>query len=113
MFSISLASGNPCSWLFKLCKAYADLVHYFLYIWYVNNNQHEYGPMQDSMQLIKICKKGWHMNITENLYIQCYHRQQLLIGEQYVADKNPLFQLINLTPPTPAITQPSEPDTPS
>jgi hypothetical protein len=52
------------------------------------------------------------MNIIENLYIQLYHRQQLLINEQYVADKNPLFQFINLTPPIAAITQPPVPDTP-
>jgi hypothetical protein len=35
---------------------------------------------------------------------------KLLISEQYVADETPLFQFINLTPPTPAITQPPEPD---
>jgi hypothetical protein len=52
------------------------------------------------------------MNITENLYIHLYHRQQLLINEQYVADENPLIQFINLTRPTPVITQPSKPDTP-
>jgi hypothetical protein len=52
------------------------------------------------------------MNITENLYTQLYHRQQLLIKEKYIADENPLFQFINLTPTTPAITQPPEPDTP-
>jgi predicted nuclease of restriction endonuclease-like (RecB) superfamily len=74
------------------------------------NNQHKYAPIQDSMQLIKTCKKGWHMNITENLYIQLYHRQHLLISEQCVAEENPLFQFINLTPPTTAITQPPETD---
>ena len=63
------------------------------------------------MQLIKTCKKGWHMNITENLYMQLYHRQHLLFSEQYIAEENPLFQFINPTPPTPTITQAPEPDT--
>jgi hypothetical protein len=82
------------------------------YALHILNNQHEYGPMQDTMNLIKSCKKGRHMNITENLYIQLFHREQLLIDEQYVMEINPLFQLIKLPPPTLASTQSSEPDTP-
>jgi hypothetical protein len=81
------------------------------YALHILNNQHEYASIQDSMQLIKTCKKGWHMNITENLYMQLYHRQHLLISEQYMAEENPLFQFINPTPPTPTITQAPEPDT--
>jgi hypothetical protein len=82
------------------------------YALHILNNQHEYAPIQDSMQLIKTCEKGRHMNITENLYIQLYHRQHLLISKQCVAEENPLFQFINLTPPTPTITQATEPDSP-
>jgi hypothetical protein len=64
------------------------------------------------MQLIKTCKKGWHMNITENLYIQLHHRQHILISEQNIAEGNPLFKFINPTPPTPTISQAPDPDTP-
>jgi hypothetical protein len=49
------------------------------------------------MELLKICKKGWHMNITENLYIQSYHRQHLLIDEHNPAEENPLFKFITPT----------------
>jgi hypothetical protein len=43
------------------------------------------------MELLKICKKGWRMNATENLYIQIYHYQGLLITEQSPGEENPLF----------------------
>jgi hypothetical protein len=35
------------------------------------------------------------MTTMENLYIQIFHKQGILIDEQYVTE-NPLFQLIDL-----------------
>jgi hypothetical protein len=52
------------------------------------------------------------MNITENMYIQLFHREHLLIHEQYAMEINPLFQLIKLPPSILTNTQPPEPDTP-
>jgi hypothetical protein len=67
------------------------------YALYILNNRHEYSPTENSMELLKICRKGWHMNITENLYIQSYHKQHLLIDEQKPAEENPLFKFITST----------------
>jgi hypothetical protein len=46
------------------------------------------------MQLLKSCKKGQNMTTMENLYMQIFHTQGVLIDEQYVTD-NRLFQLID------------------
>ena len=61
------------------------------------NNKHEYSKIKNSMELLKIRNKDWHMNITENLYIQLYHRQHLFIDEQNPAEENPLFKFITPT----------------
>ena len=71
------------------------------YALHILNNQHEYNTIQNTMELIKPCKKGWHMNVTENLYIQLYHQQQLLIAEQSPAHENPLFRFLSLPPHPP------------
>jgi hypothetical protein len=77
------------------------------YALHILNNQHEYATIQNSMELISTCKKGWHMNIAENLYIQLYYKQHLLIEEQIPAEETPLFRFITPTSPTPIITQAS------
>jgi hypothetical protein len=41
------------------------------------------------------------MNITENLYIQLYYKQHLLINEQNPAEETPLFKFITSAPLTP------------
>ena len=76
------------------------------YALHVLNNRHEYAPIQNSMELIKICKKGWRMNTTENFYIQVFHQQGLLINELYQGEETPLFRIF--TPPaTPNTHAPS------
>jgi hypothetical protein len=75
------------------------------YALHILDNRHEYGPIQDTMQLIKPCSKCRNMNIMENLYIQIFHRQGILIDEQFATERNPLFQLIDHTPPTPSNTR--------
>ena len=74
------------------------------YAQHILNNRHEYVPIQNSMELLKICKKGWRMNATENLYIQIHHPLGLLINEE-----NPLFRIIS--PPTSLNTHAPNPHT--
>jgi hypothetical protein len=52
------------------------------------------------MELIKTCKKGWHMNATKNFYIQVYHKQHILINEQVPVEENQLFRIITPITPT-------------
>jgi len=43
------------------------------YALHIRNNRHEYGPQEETMQLVKTCTKGKHMNIWEAMYIKECH----------------------------------------
>jgi hypothetical protein len=47
---------------------------------------------EDTLQLIRPCRKGKRMNHWENLYIQRYRQQDRLIDEQQVSEENPLYK---------------------
>jgi len=55
--------------------------------------RHEYGTVTDTLQLLKTCQKGTHMNCWEALNIQVFHQHKVLITEQQVSDTNPLYEL--------------------
>jgi hypothetical protein len=63
-------------------------------------NQHEYGPMTDTMTLLKYEQKPPMLIPYEQLYIQAYYKNRLLIPEQQAGDVNTLFQLIIYTTTT-------------
>ena len=64
------------------------------YALHILKNQHEYGPMADTMSLLKHEQKTPMLIPYEQLFMQNYHKQGLLIQEQLIGDSNPLFQLI-------------------
>ena len=53
--------------------------------------EHEYGPMGDTMSLLKYEQKTPMLIPYEQLFIQTYHKQGLLIQEQLMGDSNPYF----------------------
>jgi len=55
-------------------------------------NRHEYGTTENTLQLIKPCRKSSKMNNWENMYIQIYCQYSKLIEEQQVNEPNPLFE---------------------
>jgi hypothetical protein len=57
------------------------------------DNRHEYGTVQDTLQLLQACQKGTRMDCWEALYMQALHQQKVLINEQQVNNTNPLFQM--------------------
>ena len=67
------------------------------YALHILKNQHEYGPMNDTMTLLKQEHKTPMLISYEQLFIQTYHKHGLLIQEQHMGDTNPLFQLITHT----------------
>jgi len=67
------------------------------YLLHILKKQHEYGPMNDTMALLKHEQKTPMLIPYEQLFIQTYHRNGLLIPEQHIGDTNPLFQLITHT----------------
>jgi len=64
------------------------------YATHILQNRHEYGPRNDTLQLLKACTKGTHMNRCEAMYIQKFHREGILIAEQQVYELNPLYDCI-------------------
>jgi len=70
------------------------------YALHILNNRHEYGPQEETIQMVKACKKGKHMNCLEAMYIQEYHKRSLLVTEQQPFEHNILFEHTQaITPP--------------
>jgi len=60
------------------------------YALHILNNKHEYGNMEQTIELLKLCNKEVKMNIWESFFILILQKQNLLIGEQKVNYPNPL-----------------------
>jgi hypothetical protein len=52
------------------------------YATHILENKHEYGKEEHTLELLKRCQKGKHMDGWEALYIQTLHHQGILIEEQ-------------------------------
>jgi len=63
----------------------------------VLQNRHEYGTIEDTLQLLKTCRKSTRMNCWETLYMQIFHQHKVLNTEQQVSDINPFYELPNTT----------------
>jgi len=69
------------------------------YATHILQNRHEFGPQNETLQLIKTCAKGMRMNCWESISIQNFHRKCMLITEQQPYDHNPLYDCIQETGP--------------
>ena len=63
------------------------------YAQHILNHQHEYGPPEQTLHLLKSCTKGSIMNQWKNFHILQWHDLNQLVQEQQVPDHNPLFRL--------------------
>jgi hypothetical protein len=61
------------------------------YSQHILNHGHEFGPANNTLQLLKHCTKGKIMNCWENFFIQRLVHQAILIDEQNTQEPNPLF----------------------
>src|SRR5215475_10600091 len=64
------------------------------YAVHILNNRHEYGTTENTLQLMKSCRKSSKMNQWENMYIQIYRQYGKLIEEQQVNEINQLFRYV-------------------
>jgi hypothetical protein len=55
---------------------------------------HEYGPIQDVMKVLKVEKKGRHLDIYEKLYIYKAAKNGQIINKQHNEQNNALFDLL-------------------
>ena len=67
------------------------------YATHILQNRREYGPKNDTLQLLKACSKGTRMNCWETMYIQKLHQRNILITEQQVHEPNPIYNCTNDT----------------
>jgi len=63
------------------------------YAQHILNHQHEYGPPEQTLHLLKSCTKRGIMNQWENFHILQLHDLNQLIQEQQIPEHNPLFCL--------------------
>jgi len=66
------------------------------YVTHILENRHEYGTKENTLQLLKACQKGTHMDCWEAPYMQVFHQQKVLIDEQQVNNTSPLFELAKI-----------------
>jgi hypothetical protein len=59
----------------------------------MHNNQHEYGPPENTLHMLKICHRENLMNIWEIFHIQQLHNLQLLTDTQSPQELNPPYTL--------------------
>jgi hypothetical protein len=64
------------------------------YAIHILNNNHQYGSVEETLQLITPRRKGTRMNCLENFYIQLHKKVGSLIEEQSTYEHNTLFDLI-------------------
>jgi len=70
------------------------------YAQHILKNQHEYGPITNTMTLLKSEQKTSMLIPYEQLYTLTYHHNGQLITEQNTGEPNPLLQLVIDTLPT-------------
>jgi len=77
------------------------------YALYILINRHEYGPAEETLELLKPCNKGTRMNCWEALYMQDFHQRNILIEEQHVNVINSPYELAQHVtwPTTHSLTQ--------
>jgi hypothetical protein len=68
---------------------------------HILQNNHEYGPIEQTMELLPKENKGNKMNTSENYYIQCFSYHNSIIEEQACTKLNSLFQLAHSMQPPP------------
>jgi hypothetical protein len=64
------------------------------YALHILQNRHEYGPINQTMHLLKPINSTSSLIPYERFYIQSLHQEKKLIPEQNLGDPNPLFQLV-------------------
>jgi len=72
------------------------------YALHILNNQHEYGPMEKTMTLLKPIKNTSLLTPYEQFFIQAFHKSGRLVSKQNPGEPNLLLQMaINTShPPT-------------
>jgi hypothetical protein len=78
------------------------------YAAHILENRHEYGKEEQTLTLLRQCRKGLRMDAWEHFFIQTMHQQGRLIQDQHANDPNPLYLLLQTQPGQQGKTQSAE-----
>jgi hypothetical protein len=62
---------------------------------HILNTGRKYGPITDTMDIIKTHKKGKHINTLEKHHIHKLYKNNLHINESAVEPNNPIFKTLH------------------
>jgi hypothetical protein len=66
------------------------------YVQHILDNRHSYGTIHDTMDILRITKKGQHMNTLERYNI--YKNKKMygnILNDTYAEAENPIFEVIH------------------
>jgi hypothetical protein len=75
---------------------------------HILKNRHEYGPMHNTMEILKQINKTKFLIPYEQLYIQSHHHHKQLNPEQYSCEYNLMYQQVYDQQVTPHPTKPPD-----
>jgi hypothetical protein len=81
------------------------------YSLHILNQNHEYGPIQDTMKLIKGVEEQTMLLPLEQLYIHTLHNKDELIPEQTPQENNPIYEILQNMDRTSQQTEHTQPKT--
>jgi DUF1680 family protein len=57
---------------------------------------HEYGTIENTLEVLKVVQKGKLLDVIERFYIYIYKasKQKQIMNEQYITDQNILFEIL-------------------
>ena len=64
---------------------------------HILNNRHETGTAEKTLKLLKSCNKDMRMNCCQTLFMQIYHKCNILIAEQEFIVTDPLYDLARIS----------------
>jgi hypothetical protein len=112
---------NTCYMLYigqmsrSLKQRYQECIRYIkhnepqpAYAIHILNNKQEYGPINDTMILLKCTDKTTLLISYEQLYIISYHQHKQLIPEQHLGEHDTMYQLIYSLHNMSRLTRPTE-----
>jgi hypothetical protein len=62
---------------------------------YIRNPGHKYGPITDTMNIIKTHKKGKHMNTLEKYHIHKLYANNLHMNDSAIEPNNSTFKILH------------------
>jgi hypothetical protein len=66
------------------------------YLIHILNTGHTYGPITDTMVVIRTGRKGRHLNTLERYYIYKTNRDNLHMNDIHNETYNPIFQIVHM-----------------